>query len=260
NRDLPWPSPVLIDSSGGTLQSGFTQLLNNYTCGMVPVFDTLQADMYTVFLGGMSWYTYNNANNTWVYDSLVPFVSEVGMLTNYSNGQWAQSVLPLRMNGLQGSNAKFIAVPTQGQYANEVINLRALPGRTLAGYLFGGIKSPQPNDPPISSAVDTVYRVWITPDFLALPVPETAAGISFARLFPNPAAGNVCLRVKTENTEVLRISVTDAQGKIVLQQQQTTQARLQQDIWLNTQVLSAGLYLVKLETKTGMQVLRLSVE
>ncbi|MGL5888761.1 MAG: hypothetical protein ACRC3B_02680, partial [Bacteroidia bacterium] len=71
NRDLPWPSPVLIDSSGGTLQSGFTQLLNNYTCGMVPVFDTLQGDMYTVFLGGMSWYTYNNANNTWVYDSLV---------------------------------------------------------------------------------------------------------------------------------------------------------------------------------------------
>lgn len=258
NVNLPWPSPVLIDSSGGTLQSGFTQLLNNYTCGMVPVYDALQGNMHTVFLGGMSWYTYDAQNNAWVYDSLVPFVSEVGMLTNYSNGQWAQSVLPLRMNGLQGSNAKFIAVPTPGQYANDVIHLRNLPGRTLAGYLYGGIQSQLPNLSPVTTAVDTVYRVWITPDFLALPVPETAAGISFARLFPNPAAGNVCLRIKTENNEMLRITLLDAQGKTILQQQQTAQARQQQDVWLNTQELASGLYLVKLETKTGMQILRLS--
>lgn len=260
NVNLPWPAPILIDSSGGTMQAGFTQLLNNYTCGMVPVFDSLQGDMYTVFLGGMGWYTYNASSNAWVYDSLVPFVSDIGVITQYANGQLAQSVLPLRMNALQGSNAKFIAAAPAMQYANDVINLRRLPGRVLAGYLYGGIQSVLPNLSPTTVAVDTVYRVWITPDQLLLQTGDQNAGISFMRIFPNPAASQACVRIKTQQTEVLRISLIDVQGNVLQQHQLPAMAGLQQDFWLSTAQLASGLYFVKVDTAAGVQVQRFAVQ
>ncbi|MCU0434305.1 MAG: T9SS type A sorting domain-containing protein [Bacteroidia bacterium] len=260
NADLPWPSPILITGSGGVLQAGFTQLLNNYTCGMVPVFDSLLGDMYTVFLGGMGWYTYDANTNNWVYDSLVPFVSDIGLITQYANGQFAQSVLPTRMNGLQGSNAKFIAAAPAMQYANDVINLRRLQGRVLAGYLYGGIQSQLPNLSPVTVAVDTVYRVWITPDQLILPVTEANTGIAFMRIFPNPAGTQACVRIKTAQNELLRISLLDVQGRVIQQHQLPAAAGLQQDFWLNTSALANGLYSVKVETATGVQVLRLAVQ
>lgn len=255
----PFPEPILIDSTGGTVQTGFTQLLNNYTCGMVPVFDSVLGDMYTVFLGGMGWNTYAPSTNTWQFDSLVPFVSDIGVLTHYGNGQWAQSALPVRMPGLEGSNAKFIPLQSTPHYANEVLKLRALPGRTLVGYLYGGIRSLQPNLSPTTTAVDTVYRVYLTPDQVLLPASNGAPELAFVRLFPNPAGDRVCLRIKTNTETPLRITVTDVQGKQVMQANQAAAAPQLSDVWLNTAGLANGLYLVTVVTAQGRETLRLSV-
>ena len=68
------------------------------------------------------------------------------------------------MPSLLGSNAKFVHTQHVSSYANEVIRIRDLPNtKILAGYVFGGIRAQEGNFGN-SSANDTVYRVFITPN------------------------------------------------------------------------------------------------
>ncbi len=220
DRNLPFPWPINFDPINTTqVDSSFNQQMNNYTCGLEPLYDSIQKCMYTVFFGGESEYDFNPANGQLTQDTLVPFVSDISVIVHDASGNWAQVPLLVQMPGLQGSNMKFVPVNTVPVYPNEVVKLRELSGRVLAGYLVGGILATQPNGHLLTSANDTVYRVWITPDQNLLAVHNLEAE-GDVDIFPNPCLigtqpANDFVTVRSHNTVETEISIFDLQGNLV---------------------------------------------
>ncbi len=238
-RNLTYPWPINYDpTNGAQVDSSFDQLMNNYTCGLVPIYDSVHKCMYTILFGGESEYDYNPSNGTLTLDTLIPFVHDISVLVHDANGQWAQVPLQLQMPGLQGSNMKFVHVSGVPAYANEVVKLRELSGRVLAGYLVGGIVAVVPNGHPNSWANDTVYRVWITPDQNLLAVNNLSAEGN-VDVFPNPANDRVTVRA--HSAEEVAISVFDSQGRIVFQENHSGR----KDVIFSTEDLAAGIYTVQ---------------
>jgi hypothetical protein len=136
---------------------------------------------------------------------------------------------------------KFVPVESMPMYSNEVIRLRELGGRILAGYLVGGIVSPVPNLPQNSWANDTVYRVFLTPDqnLLSVNYPEAEGTVD---IFPNPAKEHLSVRVHERGN--VSITIYDAQGKLVATE--THSGR--QDARFDLTGFSAGVYTVCVTT------------
>ncbi|HLG04075.1 MAG TPA: T9SS type A sorting domain-containing protein [Bacteroidia bacterium] len=241
--DLPFTWPIRFDAAAGaTVDSSFNQLMNNYTCPMVPLFDSVSETMYTVFFGGFSLYNYNPSSGQLTLDSLIPFVSDISVLVHDAAGLWTQVPLQLQMPGLQGGNMKFIPVSTIPAYPNEVVRLRELSGRMLAGYLVGGIVSPVANDPVQTWANDTVYRVFLTPDqnMLAFSHPLAEGTVD---VFPNPATDR--LTVRAHSGGKVFIQVYNAQGKRILSENHNGR----QDAIFNLEGFPAGIYFVTIHTQ-----------
>jgi hypothetical protein len=238
-RNLPYPWPINFDPvNGAEVDSSFNQQMNNYTCGLVPLFDSVQKCMYTVLFGGESEYDYNPSTGLLTQDTLIPFVSDISVLVHTASGQWGQIPLQVQMPGLRGSNMKFVPVTSVPAYSNEVVKLRELSGRVLAGYLVGGIKAVVPNGHPSSFANDTVYRVWITPDQNLLAINNLSAEGN-VDVFPNPANDRVTVRA--HSAEEVEISVFDAQGKIVFHENHSGR----KDVSFSTEGFAAGIYTVR---------------
>lgn len=251
--NLPYLWPVSYSpTNGATVDSSFNQQMNNYTCGYVPLFDSVQGTMYTVFFGGISLYNYDPQNNQQTLDSLVPFVADISVLVHDAGGQWAQVPLQLQMPGLKGSNMKFVPVTTVPQYANDVMKLRQMSGRVLAGYLVGGIVSPTPNLPPVSWANDTVYRVWITPDqnLLSVSQPEAEGTID---IFPNPTRDKITIRVHAD--ESVTVMLFDSQGRMVSRESKN----YRDDFNFDVSSFTPGIYTVQVLTGNKVVQKKLSI-
>jgi hypothetical protein len=251
--NLPYPWPINYDPTNGPqVDSSFTQKMNNYTCGLEPLYDSVRGTMYTILFGGESEYDYNPANGQLTIDSLVPFVADISVLVHDTFGNWAQVPLQLQMPELQGSNMKFIPVTSVPAYSNEVVKLRSLSGRVLVGYLVGGIVSPTPNLPPTSWANDTVYRVFITPDQNLLAVNENNSAGEID-IFPNPANDHVIVRVHDAGD--VRVCLYDANGKMVRSEKHSGR----QDVNFYTGDLAAGVYTVTVTTGNSISRERLII-
>lgn len=238
-RNLTYPWPINFDPvNGAQVDSSFDQLMNNYTCGLVPLYDSVHQCMYTVLFGGESEYDYNPSTGQLTLDTLIPFVHDISVIVHDANGQWAQVPLQLQMPGLQGSNMKFVPVSSAPAYSNEVVKLRELSGRVLAGYLVGGIVAVVPNGHPNSWANDTVYRVWITPDQNLLAVNNLSAEGN-VDVFPNPANDRVTIRA--HSAEDVQISIVDAQGRIIFNENHSGR----KDVMFSTEKFAPGIYTVR---------------
>lgn len=245
-RNLAYPWPINFDPvNGAQVDSSFDQLMNNYTCGLVPIYDSVQHCMYTILFGGESEYDFNPANSSLTLDTLIPFVHDISVLIHLANGQWGQVPLQLQMPDLLGSNMKFVPVSSVPAYVNEVVKLRELSGRVLAGYLVGGIRAVVPNGHPSSSANDTVYRVWITPDQNLLAVNNLSAEGN-VDVFPNPANDHVTVRA--HSAEKVEIAVFDAQGRIVFVENHSER----RDVTFSTEGFAAGIYTVQVLVGNGV--------
>ncbi|MGZ4157529.1 MAG: hypothetical protein ACXVED_10285, partial [Bacteroidia bacterium] len=67
---LPFREPITIDAGGVTVNAAYHQVMSQYTCAMLPIYDSVTKDMYTTFLGGISLYDYNPTSHIAVRDSL----------------------------------------------------------------------------------------------------------------------------------------------------------------------------------------------
>lgn len=211
DADLPFLSPIDRTAAGVyNVDTSFDQLMNNYTCPMIPVFDSVHGTMYTVMFGGCSQYDYNPTNGNMTYDSLVPFVSDVSVMVHSATGQWAQVPLSLQLPGLLGSNMKFVPLDTIPMYNNDVVRLRDLNSRILVGYLYGGIQATAPNDQP-SMANDTIFRVYITPDLNLLSTPSNSSPVT--KVYPNPASEEVIVNVQEQGVTV--VEMRNSLGQLV---------------------------------------------
>lgn len=254
---LPFREPVIINA-GSTVVTGYQQRMSCYTSALMPVYDSLTQIMYTTFFGGISLYDFNDTTGIIKRDSLVPFINDITTLTSHPSGMMEETILPVKFSGLLGSNAKFIPTKHVSSYVNEVIRLRDLPNtKILAGYMFGGIRAQQGNFGS-SSANDTIYRIFITPNNI-VGLEEEINSIRNVQLFPNPANITSTLLFTLKNSGQVRISLLDITGKEIMQITNEGLQKGNQKFMINTSKLSAGIYICKIRCESGERSMKLVV-
>ncbi|MDQ3046420.1 MAG: T9SS type A sorting domain-containing protein [Bacteroidota bacterium] len=256
-ENIPFLEPITVEASGTTV-SPYEQTMSHYSCALIPVYDSVTQKMYSTFLGGISLNDYNPSTGLIVYDSLVPFISDITTLTVNSDATAEECVLPLQMPGLLGTNAKFILNNNLSIYSNEVIRFRDLPAsyNVLAGYMFGGIRAQQGNF-GLSAANDTIYRVYIKRVSSMISVEESDQSVRNISIFPNPTAGNSTLQFRLTATEKIRISVQDLTGKemlLVADEEMQKGLNIKQ---INTSGLPNGVYICRISSAKGESILKL---
>jgi hypothetical protein len=210
--NLPFLSPILFDEQGTpTVRLDFEQQFNHYTTAIVPIYDSVAQKMHTIFLAGTSLNYFNDTTQQVRYDSLVPFIDDITILSLWPDNSIHEHLMPVEMPSLIGTNAKFIFNKDVPHYDNEVIKIRELTGRTMVGYMYGGIRAEEGNGGN-SYAHDTIYRIYITPDY-SLGAPESESLVEYLNVYPNPASDALTLHYQVAATEPVQIAIFDLQGK-----------------------------------------------
>ena len=258
NENLPYRSPIVVDSVSYQVNS-YQQYMSQYTCAGIPIFDSVTNKMYVVLMGGISMYDYDPVSSTVVYDSLVPFVSDITCLTLHPSGQIEESILPLQLPDLLGSNAEFVPNLSLFRYENGVLKFRKLPsGRTLAGYLLGGIRAGAPNL-QTGVANDTVYRIFINPDFTAsIASPKTNSMISNLEINPNPVKEEAYIKFKLTESAGVKITLLNTAGEVmeIVSDKKWKQGE-QQIKWNNK--LPSGNYMLQVQSGNETKALKVVV-
>ena len=254
----PFREPITIDAGGVNINFAYKQVMSQYTCAMIPIYDSATQNMYTTFLGGISLYDYNPVSHLVAKDTLVPFIKDVTTLTTHASGVVEETVLPVQMPGLLGSNAKFIPTQKVPSYPNEVIKIRAMANtKTLVGYLFGGIRAAQ-NNLGSSISNDTIYRVYITPNN-NVGINEITNSIQNTMLYPNPATQNTTLLFNLKSASEIKITLSDITGKEIMLVADEEMQKGNQQININTSKLSPGIYICKIRTENNERLMKLLV-
>jgi len=161
----------------------FQQLLSQYRCAAMPIYDTVSGQMVTVFFGGIANYRYDAASHQLIKDPVklgtggrpivdgVPFIQAVSSVVVDKDGKSAGSILPIAMPGFLGTEAKLLMDPSIPCYDNGVIRLDKISGPTNIGVIYGGIESfgpytgelEQNGVKPSSVAYNKFIPVVITP-------------------------------------------------------------------------------------------------
>jgi hypothetical protein len=258
DSNLPYREPIRISATGTTINASYHQVMNQYTCALMPVYDSITQKMYTTFFGGISMYNYNDTTGILSLDNDVPFIDDITTMTVDASGAIEETILPVKLPALLGSNAKFVPTKHVSSYSNEVIRIRDLPNtKILAGYFFGGIRAQQGNFGS-SSANDTVYRVYITPNNTTS-IEEGVASIQNLQLFPNPSNQSTTLLFTLKQHSPVTISLFDVTGKKVLDIADEEMQKGNQKININTSRLSAGVYICKIQSDFNERLLKLVV-
>ena len=214
--DLPWLNPIYLDDTGYTLDQGFTQLFQQYDCPSLVMMDSTSGNLYTTLFGGISYYYYDTVINAVVQDSAIPFVHDITYITKGSDGATTQELLPLRMPYLIGAEAKLIPDTTVPQYDNGVIKFHELTGRTMVGYIYGGIKADTSNF-GTSSAIGEIYKVYITPKSVGISnvSSEIPDSYNLAQNYPNPFNPSTRIKFSLPKSGFVRINIYNALGQRV---------------------------------------------
>ncbi len=246
--DLPYYEPITIDSAGAIVNMAYQQIMSQYTCAVLPVFDSVNQDMYTTFFGGISAHVYDAATSTLVYDSQVPFIKNITTLTVAANGSTSEAVLPAHLSARLGAEALFIPNTNLAHYSNGVIKLRDLPNtQTLAGYMFGGIRANAGNF-GVTISNDSIYRVYITPQF-TVGIAENTDNISNSLVYPNPSTQKTLLVFNVKKDEMIRVALYDIAGKEIEVIANEKMAAGNHQLELITAKLNAGVYVCKVGNK-----------
>ncbi|MDF1697291.1 MAG: hypothetical protein P1U56_15720 [Saprospiraceae bacterium] len=173
--DGGWMNPIYInETKTGTkveIDSSFQQEFNQYECGHVLMYDPVGKNMFTTFLGGISFYYFNSegektasSTNNWL-----PFVKVINSIARRSDGSSMEfpQAPPSQMPDYLGANAVFVpakGVETYGGTAEIIDFSKLAAGETMVGYMYGGIQATTPQasqiNPTIASA--KVYEVYVT--------------------------------------------------------------------------------------------------
>ncbi|MDJ0840815.1 MAG: hypothetical protein QNK37_30165 [Acidobacteriota bacterium] len=158
------------------------QLMSQYNCAVIQMFDDAGKTMYSTFMAGISYYYWNGTGL--VHDTVdlskgidgLPFIDSITTLkvnqagTNqYLHVGTTFPPTPVTPCGaktirLGGAETHFVPSHDVPVFANGVINLNAITTTRVLGYLIGGIGATEPysiNGPTCSSP--EVYRVVIQP-------------------------------------------------------------------------------------------------
>ena len=251
NIDLPYLNPIYIDQNGVSVDHSFEQKMSQYTCSYLSAFNSNTGSMHTTFLGGTSLYYYNEITHMLQYDSLVPFIDDITTLTKNSSGVSEERISITRLPALLGTNAKFILNESVPQFANKVIKLNELSGRTFAGIIYGGIRAILPNNTP-SFPSDYILKVYITPKTLNVnhignTIPQK---FELTQNYPNPFNPNTKIKFSIPSDAFTRLSVYDELGREVTKLVESKLDAGEYELNWDGTVFSSGVYYYKLETNS----------
>jgi hypothetical protein len=180
-----WTVPVTIDASGNatepdpTAAGTFKQGTNSYRSANIGMYSVTQKTMHTLLFGGISYQYYDAATGTFLTDANLPYTNDATDIVTDANGVMSVHLLPSSfptlvdsVSGkklLLGTETEFFAAAGVKTFANGVIDLDALTGTTLVGYLFGGIASDAGNG-GTTQASNALFPVYVT-----VPEPGTLA-------------------------------------------------------------------------------------
>lgn len=246
NKDFPYFEPIFMDTSGYSVLP-YTQVMSHYTCAHLPVFDTVSKRMHTVFFGGMSFNDFVPASNSIVEDTLVPFISDVTCFTIKPGNICEEAVMPVQLPGLLGSNAKFIPNRNINWHINDVLDFNSITGKTLAGYMIGGIKADLPNEGS-SIANDTIYRIYIEYDS-TVSLKKSVEEFVFFDVFPNPATNKLSIQFQLKEESEMQIGMYDVNSKLIrsFTKIKHPKGKIQQSI--DVSEVPNGIYVIKCNSK-----------
>jgi hypothetical protein len=126
------------------------------------------------------------------------------------------------MPGLLGANAAFIPAPDVPRSAHGVVDLREVQGRTLMGWIVGGIESETPNPGWMGRAGDEtiasnrLFEVFVTPRF-DTPTETGAAPLAMEleAPYPNPFRTDATVAFVLGRDARVTVEVFDALGRRV---------------------------------------------
>lgn len=252
DANLPWLNSFSIgpDEEGmvQVIPADFEHRFNNYTCPVMVMYDSLLQRNHLLLFGGISQFVYNPATESIMEDLNVPFTADISVVTRTdslpdASPAYSQELLPLRFDGLYGSNAAYFPAPDFPKYGNGVLRLPEARTPMLAGYLLGGIDPDIPNFGP-STATNTLYEVWVT---YTAPIAELPADDSESlRIYPNPVQD--LLHIRLPGTGVVRIEWLNAMGETV----QSATAMSGNEVTVNAPE-TPGLYLLQITDAGGVR-------
>ncbi|MDX1438495.1 MAG: T9SS type A sorting domain-containing protein [Rubricoccaceae bacterium] len=215
-QNLPFRSPIYFSESAIDVDTGFEAQFGHYTQPVIPLYDEMNSTMHTVFIGGMNQFYYDETDEMIKEDRLVPFVDDVTAISRNSAGITVETVLPITLPVLIGTNSAFFPNESLETYGNGVIKLDAITERTLVGHMIGGIESSAPNagtyEKP-TEASNRVFGIYVTGTTSI----EAEGPNTFEVLppFPNPFTSEVTLRIRTDAPETFSIEIYDMLGRRV---------------------------------------------
>jgi hypothetical protein len=247
NKDFPFQNPVYMDANGCSVDMSFTQKMNQYHTAHLVMFDSVTGKMYTTLFGGTSLNDYNNGS--YERDTLIPFVDDISLLTRNADGSTIEEVLPTKMPGLLGTSSEMIKADNVAMYDNQVLKFKSIQGRTLVGYIYGGIKATLPNGGP-STANDVIYKVFVTPNPVSVEnisneVPEK---YFLSQNYPNPFNPVTNIEFKISSSDFVKLKVYDVMGKEVSALVNRNLTPGTYKINFDGSRLTSGMYFYKLET------------
>jgi hypothetical protein len=156
DTQLSYSKPVyLYPAKQPVVDSTFGQKMNAYNTAKLLLYDASRQTMFTVLLGGISRFVWDQAANCFVENPRTGSKTQ----NNYMDGlQWSdqisvikrtdanttESVQSASLPGFVGTEAVFIPAETvpRAEGDGDVLDLTQLRGkRTLVGYIFGGIRA-----------------------------------------------------------------------------------------------------------------------
>lgn len=220
--DLPYLNCVNIDSLGYAVNNSFSQYYNHYHCAVLTAYSASDNEMHTVFFGGIA--QYFDSLGTLVRDDNCPFVKTIARVTRDASGAMAEYKLPVEMPAFLGASSELIPVEGLPRYDNEVLKLDSLPaGRTLVGYVYGGISSQDANifwvnNGTQSDASSQIFKVYVnksgSTDADALNSHSLdALGM---RVFPNPTLGQSTVQFRLSSPQTAKLRISDPNGRLLV--------------------------------------------
>jgi hypothetical protein len=166
DRNFPWLYPVNIFPDGYEAVESFEQQFSHYHSACVAVYRKQKNQMDNLFFGGMARFVPDEETGEVKNDPLVPSVNTISQVSRFTDGTMKEAVLDIRMPGLLGASANFIPVKNTPLIKNKIVDFDNLPvGKTLIGYIYGGLESTHPNVflQPVgeSHSTNKIFRVYL---------------------------------------------------------------------------------------------------
>ena len=265
NANQPFLSPIDITATNVQLQSAFNENLNQYTTSTLPLYDSLNNYMHTVFFGGMSLYTMDTATSTLVQDTLVPFVQTISKVTRDNVGGLTEYLMSEPMPGFLGTNSFFIPDSAVRYLPGGILDLNSISGNQRVGFIVGGIKSDAPNvghlDPAGMSRPNAiVYDVFVDKTNSDVAEIQVNNNINNLIVYPNPVSKILNIDFSVPASTQCEVSLYSLKGKMVKAIMNDHLQKGPKHISFSVEGMKSGIYLCEISTPIAKKVVKIIVE